>query len=188
MIVPIHEAIEIIRRGEVLILVDDEDRENEGDFICAAEKIIPAIVNFMATHGKGLICVPMERDRLAELHLPPMVTHNTARMGPNFTISVDAAHNTSTGISAADRAETIRVLADPNSNLEDLARPGHIFPIAARRGGVLRRAGHTEGALDLTRLAGLRPVGVLCEILNEDGTMARLPDLEKIAEKHGLRV
>jgi len=188
MIAPIDEAIEIIRRGEVLILVDDEDRENEGDFICAAERIAPEIVNFMATHGKGLICVAMERDRLAELHLPPMVTHNTARMGTNFTISVDAARNTTTGISAADRAETIRVLADPNSRPEDLARPGHIFPIAARRGGVLRRAGHTEGALDLARLAGLRPVGVLCEILNEDGTMARLPDLEKIAEKRGLRV
>jgi 3,4-dihydroxy 2-butanone 4-phosphate synthase/GTP cyclohydrolase II len=184
----IPEAVDIIRRGEVLIVVDDEDRENEGDFICCAEKVTPEIVNFMATHGRGLICVPMTPERLDTLDLPLMVSSNTALHETNFTVSVDAIHGATTGISAADRALTIRVLADPDSKPEDLGRPGHIFPLRARRAGVLQRAGHTEGAVDLARLAGLRPVGVLCEILNEDGTMARMPQLEIIAERFNLKI
>jgi 3,4-dihydroxy 2-butanone 4-phosphate synthase / GTP cyclohydrolase II len=188
LIVPTKEAIEIFRRGEVLILVDDEDRENEGDFVCAAASCTPEVVNFMATHGRGLICAPMTTTRLAELSLPLMVSDNTALHGTNFAISVDATENTTTGISAKDRAETIRVLADPATKPSDLGRPGHVFPIAARQGGVLQRAGHTEGVVDLSRLAGYAPIGVLCEILNEDGTMARMPDLEKIAAQHNLKI
>ena len=187
-VISVPEAIEIFRRGEMLILVDDEDRENEGDFVCAAQCVTPEIVNFMAMHGRGMICVAMAAERVEALGLPLMVTKNTALMGTNFTVSVDAVHGTTTGISAADRAQTIRVLADPNSRPEDLARPGHIFPIRARRAGVLRRAGHTEGVSDLARLAGLEPCGLLCEILNADGTMARMPDLEKIAAAHNLKI
>jgi 3,4-dihydroxy 2-butanone 4-phosphate synthase/GTP cyclohydrolase II len=188
MIVPIPEAIEIVRRGQVIILVDDEDRENEGDFVCAAECCTPEIVNFMSKFGRGLMCVPMTEERLAALNLPLMVRDNTALHGTNFTVSVDAVRNVSTGISAADRAETIRVLTDPSSRPEDLGRPGHVFPICARPGGVLERAGHTEASVDLARLAGFSPTGVLIEILNDDGSMARLPDLESLAKKHDVRI
>ena len=157
MTISVPEAIEAFRRGSVLIMIDDEDRENEGDFICAAECCTAEVVNFMARYGRGLICAPMMSDRLAALGLPLMVESNTALMGTNFTVSVDAVHNTTTGISSADRAETIRVLTDPQTVPSDLARPGHIFPIAAQRGGVLKRAGHTEGVTDLARLAGFYP-------------------------------
>ncbi len=184
----IEEAIDAIRRGEIIIVVDDEDRENEGDFIMAAEKVTPEAINFMATHGRGLICVPMTPDRLEELDLQPMVTENTAHLGTAFTVSVDAKQEVTTGISAQDRAKTIQVLIDPKTRPQDLARPGHIFPLRARRGGVLRRAGHTEAVVDLARLAGLYPAGVLCEIMDEDGTMARVPKLLKIAEKFNLKI
>ncbi len=184
---PIPQAIEAIRSGGVIILVDDEERENEGDFVFAAELATPEKINLMATHGRGLICVPADGERLAALDLyPPTLQENTALMGTNFTQSVDARHGVTTGISASDRTQTVRVLANPKSRTSDLVRPGHMFPIAAREGGVLRRAGHTEGTVDLCRLAGLEPVGVLCEILNEDGTMARLPDLAVMARHHGL--
>ncbi|MFP4380024.1 MAG: bifunctional 3,4-dihydroxy-2-butanone-4-phosphate synthase/GTP cyclohydrolase II [Candidatus Sumerlaeia bacterium] len=188
MSISIPEAIEIIKKGEMLIMVDDEDRENEGDFICAAEHITPEMVNFMARHGRGLICVALTPQRVDALDLPMMVQENTARMGTNFTVSVDVVHNTTTGISAADRAETIRALAKPETKPSDLGRPGHIFPIRARSGGVLHRAGHTEGSTDLMRLAGLRPCAVICEILNEDGTMARMPQLREMAEKFDLKI
>lgn len=181
-------AIEEIRSGRMIILVDSEDRENEGDLIIAAEYADAAVVNFMATHGRGLICVPIEEDTAARLELGPMVGRNTDLYRTNFTVSVDAAQGTSTGISAADRAETVRVLADATSRAEDLIRPGHIFPLIAAKGGVLRRAGHTEASVDLARLAGLRPAAVICEIMNEDGTMARIPDLTAFAEKHGLNI
>lgn len=185
---PIEKAIEEIRQGRVVIVIDDEDRENEGDLIMAAERVTPQAVNFFARYGRGLICVPMMEDRLRALDLPPMVGRNTAKMGTPFTVSVDAVEGTTTGISAFDRAETIRVLIHPRTRPDDLARPGHIFPLAAARGGVLRRAGHTEAAVDLAILAGLYPAGVLCEILNEDGTMARLPQLAELAEQHGLTI
>ncbi|HBF34599.1 TPA: bifunctional 3,4-dihydroxy-2-butanone-4-phosphate synthase/GTP cyclohydrolase II [Candidatus Sumerlaeota bacterium] len=188
MFISIPEAIEIIRRGEILILVDDEDRENEGDFICAAEKVTPEIVNFMATHGRGLICATLTLDRMKDLDLLPMVHENTSLLGTNFTVTVDAVKGTTTGISTADRALTVRTLADPKACPEDLGRPGHISPIGAVAGGVLRRAGHTEGTCDLARLAGLQPVGMLCEVLNADGTMARRPDLEVIAVEHNLKI
>ncbi len=184
----VEEAVAEIRAGRMVIVVDDEDRENEGDLIMAAEKVTPQAVNFLARYGRGLICVPMQADRLAALDLPPMVSTNTAKLGTPFTISVDAVHNTTTGISAFDRAETIRVLIDPHTRPEDLARPGHVFPLMAAKGGVLRRAGHTEAAVDLSLLAGLYPAGVLCEILNEDGTMARLPELTETAGRHGLKI
>lgn len=183
-----EEAVAEIRSGRMVIVVDDEERENEGDLICAAEKATPEIINFMARFGRGLICVPMEEERLARLDLHPMVHTNTAKLGTPFTVSVDAVEGTSTGISAYDRAQTIRVLLDPRSRPEDLARPGHVFPLTARNGGVLRRAGHTEATVDLARLAGLYPAGVLCEILNEDGTMARLPELLEFGAKHGIKV
>jgi 3,4-dihydroxy 2-butanone 4-phosphate synthase / GTP cyclohydrolase II len=183
-----EEAIEEIRRGRLVIVVDDEDRENEGDLICAAQAATPALVNFMARFGRGLICVPMEEERLAELDLKPMVQVNTAKLGTPFTVSVDAIEGTTTGISAHDRAVTIQALIRPGTRPEDLGRPGHIFPLAARKGGVLRRAGHTEASVDLARLAGAYPAGVLCEILNEDGTMARLPHLLEFGERHGIRV
>jgi 3,4-dihydroxy 2-butanone 4-phosphate synthase/GTP cyclohydrolase II len=181
-------AIEEIRAGRFVIVVDDEERENEGDLICAASAITPDMVNFMARFGRGLICVPMEEERLAELDLQPMVQVNTARMGTPFTVSVDAHEGTTTGISARDRAITIEVLIRPETRPEDLGRPGHVFPLAARKGGVLRRAGHTEATIDLARLAGLYPAGVLCEILNEDGTMARLPQLLEFGVRHGIKV
>jgi 3,4-dihydroxy 2-butanone 4-phosphate synthase/GTP cyclohydrolase II len=178
-------AIEAIRAGKIVIVVDDESRENEGDFIMAASHATPERVNFMAKYGRGLICLPTTSERLQDLELDPMVRRNTAPHGTNFTISVDAL-GVSTGISASDRALTIRKFIEPNTRPEDLLRPGHIFPLEAKDGGVLVRAGHTEATVDLARLAGLPPVGVLCEILNDDGTMARLPELEKVAEEHDL--
>ena len=184
----IEEGIEEIRAGRILVVVDDEDRENEGDFIMAAEKATPEAVNFMAMHGRGLICVPMMRERLDELQINMMVADNTAPLSTAFTVSVDARHGVTTGTSAHDRAVTIQALVNPATRSEDLTRPGHIFPLRAAPGGVLRRAGHTEAAVDLARLAGLAPAGVICEVLNEDGSMARVPDVAAIALKHGLKV
>ena len=185
----IEEAIEAIKKGEVIIVVDDEDRENEGDFICAADKITPEIVNFMATHGRGLICASLVEDRCDELGLDMMVGSNTAAYETPFTVSVDLiGHGCTTGISASDRAKTIKALVDPNTRPEELGKPGHIFPLRAKRGGVLRRTGHTEAAIDFARLAGLNAGGVLVEIMNEDGTMARLPDLKKVSDKFGLKL
>jgi 3,4-dihydroxy 2-butanone 4-phosphate synthase/GTP cyclohydrolase II len=183
---PIDEALAAIRRGEILIVVDDEDRENEGDFIMAAERVTPQAINFMARHGRGLICAPISGDRARELRLDLMVTDNTALHETAFTVSVDARRGTTTGISAADRAATVRALVDPDTHPTDLARPGHVFPLRAKDGGVLRRAGHTEAAMDLARLAGFAPVAVLCEVVDDDGTMARLPRLLEIAREHGL--
>ena len=184
----IEEAIEDVRAGKMVIVVDDEDRENEGDLIFAAEKVTPEHVSFMVRYCSGIICVPMEGDRLEQLNLPLMAPDNSEAMGTAFTISVDAREGTTTGISASDRAATIRTLIDPGKKPSDLARPGHIFPLRYTPGGVLRRAGHTEASVDLARLAGLYPAGVLCEVVNEDGTMARLPDLEAFAARHGLKV
>jgi len=184
----VQEAIEDIRRGRMVVITDDEDRENEGDLIMAGCLVTPESINFMTHEGRGLICAPLTVERARQLQLPLMVEHNTERMKTAFTVSVDAVENTTTGISAADRAQTIRVLADPNAGPSDLLRPGHIFPVVAKPGGVLKRTGHTEASVDLARLAGLEPVGVLCEILNEDGTMARLPQLEVFARKHGLKI
>lgn len=184
----VSEAIDIIRRGGCVIVIDDESRENEGDFIMAAEFATPEQINFMATIGRGLICVAMQEPDLKRLDLPPMTARNTARHETQFTISVDAVAGTSTGISASDRAVTIRKLADPNSTPVDFARPGHIFPIRARAQGVLERAGHTEAAVDLARLAGLRPCGVLCEIMDTDGSMARLPRLKELSADYGLKL
>ncbi len=186
---PIEDAIEAIKNGEVIIVVDDEDRENEGDFVCAAESITPEIVNFMATHGRGLICAPLIEDRCEELGLEMMVGENTAAFETPFTVSVDLiGHGCTTGISASDRAKTIKALVDENIDPSELGKPGHIFPLKAKRGGVLRRAGHTEAAIDLSRLAGLQPAGVLVEIMNEDGTMARLKDLVLVAKKFDLKL
>jgi len=184
----IEEAIQDMREGKMLIVVDDEDRENEGDFIMAAERITPEAINFMAKHGRGLICLPTTQKRLEELGLGPMVDRNTAKMGTPFAVSVDAVRGTTTGISAFDRAHTIRVFLDPATRPSDLAKPGHVFPLAAREGGVLKRAGHTEAVVDLARLAGLYLSGVLCEIMSEDGTMARLPELRELAKKFGLKI
>ena len=185
----VEEAIEDIRNGKIVIVVDDEDRENEGDFIYAAELISPRIVNFMATHGRGLICVALTEDRCEELELDLMVGNNTSLHGTAFTVSVDLlGHGCTTGISASDRAKTIKSLINPKTKPADLGRPGHIFPLKAKNKGVIRRAGHTEAAIDLTRLAGLKPGGVLVEIMNEDGSMALLPDLMKIAEKFNLKI
>ncbi|WP_258359468.1 bifunctional 3,4-dihydroxy-2-butanone-4-phosphate synthase/GTP cyclohydrolase II [Moorella sulfitireducens (nom. illeg.)] len=183
----IEEAIDDIRNGRMVVVVDDEDRENEGDVIIAAEKVTPEAINFMATHARGLICVPMEGQRLDELELNPMVTQNTESMGTAFTVSVDAAEVT-TGISAFERAVTVKKLIDPRTRPEDLRRPGHIFPLRAKQDGVLRRAGHTEAAVDLARLAGLYPAGVICEIMNPDGTMARVPQLYEFCQEHGLKL
>ncbi|HMP99732.1 MAG TPA: bifunctional 3,4-dihydroxy-2-butanone-4-phosphate synthase/GTP cyclohydrolase II [Cyclobacteriaceae bacterium] len=185
----IEEAIEDIRNGKVIIVVDDEDRENEGDFICAAETITPQIVNFMATHGRGLICAPLIEDRCQELGLELMVGKNTAAFETPFTVSVDLiGHGCTTGISAHDRFKTIKALVDPETDPKELGKPGHIFPLMAKRGGVLRRAGHTEAAIDFARLAGFRPAGVLVEIINEDGSMARLPDLLQVAKRFDLKI
>ncbi len=185
----IEEAIKAIKDGEVIIVVDDKDRENEGDFICAAEKITPEIVNFMATHGRGLICAPLVEERCDELGLELMVGKNTALHETPFTVSVDLiGHGCTTGISASDRAKTIMALVDEATNPEDLGKPGHIFPLKAKKGGVLRRTGHTEAAIDLARLAGMKPAGVLVEIMNEDGTMARLPNLMKVKERFNLKL
>jgi 3,4-dihydroxy 2-butanone 4-phosphate synthase / GTP cyclohydrolase II len=184
----IEDAIKDIKRGKFVILVDDEDRENEGDLVLAAEKITPAAVNFMATHARGLICLALNPDRVEQLQLPPQAAENTATFGTAFTVSIDARRGITTGISAADRATTIHVAIDPKSTPADLARPGHIFPLKAQKGGVLRRAGQTEGSVDLARLAGLYPAGVICEIMNEDGTMARVPELTKFAKAHKLKL
>lgn len=185
----VEEALEEIRNGKIIIVVDDEDRENEGDFISAAELTTPETVNFMATHGKGLICAAITDERCAELDLPLMVTSNTSSHTTAFTVSVDLlGHDTTTGISASDRAKTLRALVDPATRPDDLARPGHIFPLKAKHQGVLRRAGHTEAAVDLARLAGLKSGGVLVEIMNEDGSMARLPQLIKIAREFELKI
>ena len=184
----IESAIEDLRAGKIIIVVDDEDRENEGDFIGAAQMVSPEMINFMAKHGRGLICVALERGRLEELKIRPMVDDNTAKLGTAFTVSVDYIHGTTTGISAYDRAKTVEALVNPDTKPEDLARPGHIFPLIAVAGGVLHRAGHTEASVDLAKLAGLYPAGVLCEIMDEDGSMARLPQLQKTAEKFGLKI
>jgi len=185
----IEEAVEDIRAGKVVIVVDDEDRENEGDFIAAAETITPDTINFMATHGRGLICAPLTEGRCRELGLQKMVDHNTDPLETAFTVSVDLRGNgVTTGISAMDRTKTIKALIDPNTKAHELARPGHIFPLIAKEGGVLRRSGHTEAAIDLARLAGLKPAGVIVEIMNEDGSMARLPDLFRVAQRFGLRI
>ncbi len=184
----IENALSDLRQGKMLIVVDDEDRENEGDFVCAAEFVTPAVINFLAVNGRGIICAPLEGARAEALGLVPMVDVNTSLHETPFTVSVDVLHGTSTGISAADRAATVRALGDPSTEPSDLGRPGHIFPLRAVNGGVLRRAGHTEAVVDLCRLAGLTPVGVLCEILNPDGTMARVPDLFRIADHHGVRI
>ena len=184
----IKEAIEDIKKGEIVIVVDDEDRENEGDMIMAAEKVTPEKINFLSKYARGLICVPLPKEKIDKLDLHPMVLVNTAKMGTRFTVSVDAQENTTTGISAHDRAETIKRLLDPETKPQDLARPGHVFPIQAAEGGVLSRAGHTEATVDLARLAGFYPAGVLCEIMDEDGRMARLPRLLEIAERFDLKV
>lgn len=183
----IEEAIEDIKQGKMLVVVDDEDRENEGDLIMAAEKVTPEAVAFMATHGRGLICMPIIGSRLDDLDLQAMVTNNTDPHGTAFTVSVDYK-DTTTGISAHERAETIRSILEPDTKPEDLRRPGHIFPLRAKEGGVLRRAGHTEAAVDLTRLAGLYPAGVICEIMKDDGTMARVPELVEFCNNHGLKL
>jgi 3,4-dihydroxy 2-butanone 4-phosphate synthase/GTP cyclohydrolase II len=184
----VEEAIADIGAGRMVIVVDDQDRENEGDIVAAAEKVTAEHIGFMVRYGSGIICVPMEGDRLEDLNLPLMITQNEESMGTAFTISVDARDGTTTGISASDRARTIRTLIDPRSKPHDLARPGHIFPLRYTPGGVLRRAGHTEASVDLARLAGLYPAGVVCEVVNEDGTMARLDDLERFAKEHDLSI
>lgn len=185
----IEEAIEDIRQGKVIIVVDDEDRENEGDFLAAAEKVTPEMINFMATHGRGLICAPLTERRCNELELHSMVKNNTDHMETAFTVSVDLkGHGVTTGISAADRAKTILALVNEDTKPHDLARPGHIFPLTAKQGGVLRRTGHTEAAIDFARLAGFKSAGVIVEIMNEDGTMARLPELVEVAKRFDLKL
>lgn len=185
----IEEAINDIRLGKIIIVVDDENRENEGDFLAAASKITPEMINFMATHGRGLICAPLTEDRCKSLDLNMMVHNNTDPMETAFTVSVDLRGNgVTTGISAADRSKTIQALINPTTKSFDLARPGHIFPLVAKQGGVLRRTGHTEAAIDFARLAGLEPAGVIVEIMNEDGTMARLPELMIVAERFNLKI
>lgn len=185
---PIEDIIKDIRAGKMVVVTDDEDRENEGDLVMAAEKITPEAVNFMATHGRGLICTPITEQRAEQLGLQRMVLENRESYRTDFTVSVDAAKGVTTGISAHDRARTIQVLVDPKAVPTDLVQPGHVFPLRAKAGGVLRRAGHTEASVDLARLAGLQPAGVLCEILNADGTMARLPELLKFRKKHRLKL
>lgn len=184
----IEDSLEALRRGEIIIVMDDEDRENEGDFIIAAEKTTPDAVNFIAKYGRGLICLAATAERLVELDIEPMVTHNTASLGTNFTVSIDAAEGITTGISAADRALTTQIFVDENSKPRDLVRPGHIFPLGAVEGGVLKRAGHTEAVVDLCAAAGLKPAGLLCEIMDDDGEMARRPRLQEIAREHGLKL
>ena len=185
---PIPEAIEDFRAGRMLVIVDDEDRENEGDLTIAAEKVTPEVINFMAKHARGLICLPLSPEICDALGLPPMSARNTARLGTAFTESIEAAEGVTTGISAADRAHTIQVAMHPASTPRDLARPGHVFPLRAREGGVLVRAGQTEAVVDLARLAGLRPGGVICEIMNDDGTMARVPQLREFCVLHNLKM
>jgi 3,4-dihydroxy 2-butanone 4-phosphate synthase/GTP cyclohydrolase II len=187
-LITIEDAINDIKAGKFLVVVDDEDRENEGDLVIAAEFISADAINFMATHGRGLICTPLETARLDELQIEPMVGRNTAPLGTAFTVSVEARHRTTTGISAEDRANTVRALIDPASKPSDFAKPGHTFPLRARDGGVLVRAGQTEAAVDLARLAGLYPAGVICEVMKVDGTMARMPDLQAFSKKHGVGI
>ena len=184
----IDDALTALRAGEIVVVVDDEERENEGDFVMAAEKVTPAAINFLSKHGRGLICVPATRERLQQLDLHPMVSRNTASLGTSFTVSVDAADGITTGISAHDRARTVSLFVDPGTRPADLARPGHIFPLESKPGGVLQRAGHTEAAVDLCRIAGLSPAGVLCEILDDDGSMARLPRLRRLSTEFGLKL
>jgi len=185
----IEEAIEDIRQGKIIIVVDDEDRENEGDFLAAAEMVTPEMINFMATHGRGLICAPLTENRCKELGLHAMVSNNTDHMETAFTVSVDLrGHGVTTGISAADRSKTVLSLVNPDIKSHELARPGHIFPLIAKQGGVLRRTGHTEAAIDFARLAGFKSAGVICEIMNEDGSMARLPELVDVAKKFDLKL
>ena len=187
-IATIEEAVEEIRQGKMVILVDDEDRENEGDLTMAAEMVTPEAINFMARFGRGLICLTLTPDKCDTLRLPPMVSANTSSFGTAFTVSIEAKKGVTTGISAADRAHTILTAVADDCRAEDLARPGHIFPLRARSGGVLVRTGQTEGSVDLARLAGLKPAGVICEIMNDDGTMARMPELRKFAVEHGLKI
>lgn len=184
----IEEALADIQQGKMVILIDDEDRENEGDLTIAAEKVTPEAINFMAKYGRGLICLSLTPERVEELKLPMMTDQNTSRFGTAFTVSIEAKKGVTTGISAADRAKTILTAIDPKTRPEDLARPGHIFPLRAQPGGVLQRAGQTEGSVDLARLAGLYPAGVICEIMNDDGTMARVPQLARFAKRHGLKM
>ncbi|WP_096201040.1 bifunctional 3,4-dihydroxy-2-butanone-4-phosphate synthase/GTP cyclohydrolase II [Bacillus sp. FJAT-45350] len=184
---PIEEAIYELIQGNVVIVCDDEDRENEGDFVSIAEKTTPEVINFMITHGRGLVCAPITEERARELELVPMVDHNTDPHGTAFTVSIDH-HTSTTGISAKERSDTVQALIDMNAKPNHFKRPGHIFPLVAKNGGVLRRAGHTEAAVDLARLAGSKPAGVICEIMNADGTMARVPDLRKIADEHDLKM
>lgn len=184
----VQEAAELYRRGDFVIIVDDEDRENEGDLCIAAERVTAESINFMARFGRGLICLALTEERCAELDLPLMVENNTTNFGTAFTVSIEARGRVTTGISAADRAETVRVAIDPKSRPYDLARPGHVFPLRARKGGVLKRAGQTEASVDLASIAGVMPAAVICEIMNEDGTMARLPDLKEFAIRHGLKI
>ncbi len=184
----IEDAIADIRDGHMIIIVDDEDRENEGDLVCAAEKATPEIINFMARHARGLICLPLTEERCDELHLTTQVADNTSYLGTAFTVSIDARKGITTGISAADRATTIQVAVDPKTRPQDLARPGHVFPLRAKKGGVLVRPGQTEASVDIARMAGLYPGGVICEIMNEDGTMSRLPQLEVFATQHRLKM
>ena len=184
----VEEAIEEIRQGRIVIVIDDEDRENEGDLTIAASKVTPEAINFMAKYGRGLICLAMTGERLDELQIPMMVGENTSKFGTAFTVSIEARHGVTTGISAADRATTILTAIDPKSRPSDLARPGHIFPLRARSGGVLMRAGQTEASVDLARMACLYPAGVICEVMNEDGTMARVPELTEVARRHGLKM
>ncbi|NIA22834.1 MAG: bifunctional 3,4-dihydroxy-2-butanone-4-phosphate synthase/GTP cyclohydrolase II [Proteobacteria bacterium] len=184
----IEEGIEAIKRGEFVIIVDDENRENEGDFAMAAELVTPEKINFLTKEGRGLICLSMTEEKLSELGLKPMVENNTSKLGTAFTVSIDAKQGTTTGISTFDRAHTIKVAIDKNTKPEDLAQPGHVFPLMAERGGVLRRAGHTEAIVDLTNLAGMKPAGVICEIMDDDGNMARLPKLMEIAGKFNVKI
>ncbi|GAB4350576.1 MAG: bifunctional 3,4-dihydroxy-2-butanone-4-phosphate synthase/GTP cyclohydrolase II [Candidatus Abyssubacteria bacterium] len=188
MFSPIPEILDEVRSGRMIILVDNEDRENEGDLMLAAEKVTPQAINFMAKYGRGLICLALTAERCDELKLPPMVTENTSTFETAFTVSIEAKRNVTTGISAADRATTVLTAVNPATRPEDLARPGHIFPLRARTGGVLVRAGQTEGSVDLARLAGLYPAGVICEVMKDDGTMARVPDLVKFSQEHGLKM
>jgi len=184
----IEDAVEDVRQGKVIIIVDDEDRENEGDLMIAAEKVTPEAINFMAKYGRGLICLALTEERTEALRLPMMVKENESPFGTPFTISIDAKKRVTTGISAADRAQTIRVAVDPQASRADLVMPGHVFPLRARNGGVLVRTGQTEGSVDMARLAGLNPSGVICEIMNDDGTMARVPQLKKFAKQHGIKM
>jgi 3,4-dihydroxy 2-butanone 4-phosphate synthase/GTP cyclohydrolase II len=186
--ITIEEALEALRRGEMIVLVDDEQRENEGDLVCAAEKVTPEIINFMASRGRGLVCLAMTEEHANRLALTPQAAENTSRFGTAFTVSVDAVRGVSTGISAHDRAQTIQTIMRDDCRSDDLARPGHIFPLRARDGGVLVRAGQTEGAVDLARMAGLKPAGVICEVMNEDGTMARVPELVEFCRKFNLQL